>query len=297
MSKSDNIKLIDYSTIVNVQPLSQGIKTELLFCQSHKDPCLSPIDEFLENSNALNKLWVTKPNIEPILANVIFQGYFSAVESYIRALVRALVKNDHYSLKIVESKNITFGAALHHNKNFLPEALMDTFSFVSSENIIDTFRNLIDIKLSLDEITIKEFDKICELRHCCVHRFGKLGAKNAMALGLNTHGKLFEKPLKLKSSDLQDLSLAFRSVVKTINNCVYKAVLDRTYSTDVIGKGAAKRLPDVMWKGTYNEDKTNFKKYYKIFSSKIEKSPSSMSLYNSFIEEKKRLVAKIMEKK
>lgn len=277
----------DYSAIVKVTPFAQPLSTESLFDRSYKLSTLSPIDEFIENANKLNLLWITDTEeLTSEFTNILFLGYFSAVESYVRALVRSLIQHDIYSQKCAESQQITFGAALHHSKQLLPEALMDNHSFTASDNILKTFKSLTDIEIVIDETITTELDKICQLRHCCVHRFGKLGAKNAMNLGLISHSNLFEKPLTLKRTDLIIISSILRSVVKTINNSAYKAVLDRTFPTIPTGKGEKKKIPTSLWTKDFETDRELFSNYYKIFSSKKENSPRIKEMYTRFISEK-----------
>ncbi len=281
----------DYTAIVKVTPITQPITTESLFDKTYKLSKLSPIDDFIENANKLNLLWITNEGIlSSEFMNILFLGYFSAVESYVRALVRTLIQHDTYSQKCAESLQITFGAALHHNKQLLPEALMDNHSFTASENILKTFKSLAGIDIVIDETITTELDKICQLRHCCVHRFGKLGAKNAMSLGLTSHSNLFEKPLTLSKSDLSVVSSTLRSVVKTINNSAYKAVLDRTFPTIPSGKGDKKKQAVPLWTKDFETDKELFNKYYKIFSSKKENSPKAKEMYTRFISEKESII-------
>lgn len=287
-----NTSSADYSAIVKVTPFTQTISTELLFDRSYKLSKLSPIDEFIENANKLNLLWIVRDEeeITSEFSNILFLGYFSAVESYIRALVRTLIHNDIYSSRCAEKQQITFGAALHHNKKLLPEALMDHYSFTASDNIVNTFKNLADISIAIDDVTVSELDKICQLRHCCVHRFGKLGAKNAMALGLTSHSNLFEKPLILTKIDLVLLSSTLRSIVKTINNSVYKAVLDRTFPVQSQTKGVKQKLERPLWSKDYETDKELFATYYKMFSSRKESSPPVKEMYMRFISEKEEML-------
>lgn len=284
----------DYSAIVKVAPFTQIISTDILFDKSHKLSKLSPIDEFIDNSNKLNLLWIAQDELSSEFAIILFLGYFSAVESYVRALVRTLIQVDVYSQRCAEGQQITFGAAMHHNKQLLPEALMDNHSFTATENILKTFKSLTDVDLVIDEAITAELDKICQMRHCCVHRFGKLGAKNAMALGLTSHSNLFEKPLILRKDDLLLVSSTLRSVVKTINNAAYKAVLDRTFPTTPVRNGDKKIVPKSLWSKVYEDDKELFTKYYKIFSSSNrDESPRVREMYTRFITEKEQALQRL----
>ncbi|GGP88462.1 hypothetical protein [Shewanella ulleungensis] len=285
----NEINTLDFSEIVKVQAITQTIDTENLFDREYKELNISPIDQFLTNANKINLLWVSSSDVSREMATIAFLGYMSAVESYVRALVRGLVQVDIHSQKSVSLREITFGAALHHTKQLLPEALMDEFSFTHSDNIKKTFSDLLDLKLSLNNQAETEFNKICQLRHCCVHRFGKLGAKNAMKLGIDKHSALFEKPLNLNMNDLGLVAQNLRSIVKQINNSAYKEVLNRTFP---IHKNQAQRKEWEkagivnMWSKNYTDDKDLFRVYYNLFSTKVDtvKSESAQSMYKKFID-------------
>ncbi|CAH6937914.1 conserved hypothetical protein [Vibrio chagasii] len=282
---------VNFHEIVKVQAITTTIQTHDLFDKSYKEGSGSPIDSFLLNSNQLNLLWINNENITRELATVVFLGYMSAVESYIRALVRGIIQIDIYSQNHASSKEIKFGAAMHHNKKLLAEALMDEDSFVHMDNIKSTFKNLLGINLPINENTANEFNNICQLRHCCVHRFGKLGAKNAMNLGINSHSNLLEKPLSLDSNSLELIARNLRSILKDINNMAYKEVLNRTYPVPR-NKDDRKRLEKEgvrsLWKEIYSDDREQFLKYYNLFSTKHDSSKTAKPsvMYKLFIEQR-----------
>lgn len=285
---TNNLISNNFSDIVKVQAITQEVNTELLFDRSYKEKKISPIDEFLSNVNKINVLWLNNPQISPEMANIVFLGFMSAVESYIRSLVRSLIQVDAASQRTASMKEITFGAALHHTKLMLPEALMDEFSFVHMDNIKETFKGLLGIKIGLNNNTEKEFNNICQLRHCCVHRFGKLGAKNAMKLGIDKHNALFEKPLKINNANLDRIAQNLRSIVKQINNSTYKEIMNRTYPVPVNQKQRTEFEQlglSILWTKIYANDKVLFKQYYNIFSSQFDsiKSDPMRKSYNNFI--------------
>src|SRR5690606_25132686 len=136
----------------------------------------------------------------------------------------------------------SFGAALHLDAQMLPEAVLEEYSFASAKNIKDAIRELSGIKGHLPpdvEAALLETQKICEMRHCCVHRFGKLGAKNAIKLRLGTHRSMLEKPLRLDRLALELVGASLRSFVKTINNFVFGALMERTVANRVDGQATA----------------------------------------------------------
>lgn len=282
MSNSNVVPI--YSEIVTVQAITQSVNTEELFDRNHKEISISPIDAFLTNVNKINVLWVSEAEISSEMGNIVFLGYMSAVESYVRALVRGLIQIDLISQKIASEKEITFGAALHHTKDLLPEALMDEFSFTHSDNIKETFKDLLGIKIGLNNQTELEFNNICQLRHCCVHRFGKLGAKNAMKLGIDKHNSLFEKPMKLSVDNLNLIAKNLRSIVKQINNSTYKEIMNRTFPVPK-NKDQRKEFElqgiKVIWSKIYANDRKTFKMYYDLFATKVD-SIKSNTMHNSY---------------
>lgn len=256
---------IEYFELCNIPAITSNFKTEDKFFEEYEDSALSPIDLFIMNTRELNKLM--GENYNPALGNLILLGYASAAESYFRTLIRKLIIVDEYIQTIIAEKTVSYAAAYHHTKELLPEALMENYSFTSPKNINDTLKDLLGIKGNKPEYIeniSKEFFKICELRHCCVHRFGKLGSKNATRLGLDNHYHYLEKPIKLEKEDVNDLANIVTSFVKTLNNYIYQTIMDRTASNKNKEKQGEKYYKK-EWSWNYNKDRKRFEKYYYIF--------------------------------
>lgn len=206
-----------------------SIDTSKYFMSTYLEPNASPIDQYFENNKTLNLIALTG-NFSNEKAAIVILGYMSAVESYLRAIFRGTIVIDEYAQKLVEKMEVPYAAALHHENNNLPEALFEGTSLANPNNIKASLREFIGIKGKLPSDVIKvldEFAKICEIRHCCVHRFGKLGAKNAVNLGLGNHSTFLEKPLNVNQTDLEEISYILRAVVNTINRFMYESLLDR----------------------------------------------------------------------
>jgi hypothetical protein len=127
---------------------------------------------------------------------------------------------------------------------------------------------------------VGQYDAICQLRHCCVHRFGKLGAKNATALGLARHSQFLEKKVVIRKTDMVDIADLLFALVKTINNEVFGFVLKRS-ATSKLGHGPS---VGIGWTWKVREDAKLFQKYYSIFVSKNDAtpSPSQRDVYEKF---------------
>jgi hypothetical protein len=281
---------VTFRTITSVRALSQSFETLGLFASDYTEPGHSPIDEFIANTDRINRIYLhyLEPGSPPIpseLGALVILGYMSAVESYLRALLRGLINIDEHARRLVEGRNVSFGAALHHPSQLLPEALMEDISLAAEDNVRGTFRDLAGVKVHLPpEVrrVLSEYSKICQLRHCCIHRFGKLGTRNAIALGLEAHRESLEKPLKPSIDDLQTIAEILRTFSKTINNYIFSFVLERT-ARNRNDEGTAK-LYSEDWTWDYRSDRRRFRLYYDLFATTLDvlPSPERKRVYDSF---------------
>lgn len=259
-----------------------NIATASLFNQNFIEPSKSPIDQFIDNTNSINVLLGAHVNsLTESVSSLIILGYMSAVESYFRALFRGVINTDEVARRKVETKTVSFAAAIHHSLPLLPEALLESVSFSSPKNIKDSIVDLLGINQLQDKDfakALEEFGKIVEIRHCCVHRFGRLGSQNAQKLGLSNHSMLFEKPFAPDYQTLTQLALTLRSVVLTINNTVYKKLLERIANSETVGEYSF--VPS--W--NFTKDRAWFSKYYNLFSQSHgpASSPSMKAAYDNF---------------
>lgn len=275
----------DYRAVTTLQSLPD-IATQSMFETARLGREPSPIDMFITNTDEINQLYLRYIQGElPVpLGSLVLLGYTSAVESYVRAAIRRTVLVDNISSRRAAPLTLSFGAAYHHERDRLPEALLEGYSFSGPKNIADALKEVLDIEVKGSEMdaAIEQFARICELRHCCVHRGGRLGSRNAIRLGLDAHGMLLERPFRPSVDDLQGIADTLRTFVKTLNNFMFSTVLERT-----VRHGGA-TVPEVpwTWKWTWNEDKPQFMKYFRVFSSQFDSPPSPPAkiAYISFAE-------------
>jgi hypothetical protein len=263
--------------------------TETFFDINYIESSESPIDSFFLNTKDLNIISATL-SISPALTkktyNLILLGQISAVESYIREVIRKLIINDEESKNTSSTAQLTYGAALNYSKEILPEALMESYSFASKKNILDALKTFLNIKghfpIELTDALV-EFERICQLRHCIIHRFGKLGSNNALKLGLDAHAQCLEKPLSLDTSHLLETYIVSENLVLLINNFLFKSILQRTVQIDG------------FWTWDFRKDKKKFTTYYNIFKSLQEPEIPNTDLKTAYLnlrEYKKELIKK-----
>lgn len=244
------------------------------FDQGHTESNKSPIDSCFEKIINLNLIYVKFTSIVGLSQgtidtqnNLILLGYISAVESYLREIIRKLIIIDKASRISSEVQQLNYGAAINYIPDMLPEALLEKCSYASKDNIIESFKTFLGLKgNSPNELinTLNEFEKICHLRHCVVHRFGKLGSSNAIKFGLDKHSKCLEKPLKLDSNKLFTINQVCENTVLVINDYLFKKILQRTVDPEF-----------QKWTWDLRKDKKEFSKYFELFISNIKPDANS----------------------
>lgn len=241
-----------------------NLDTTSLFDQSFRENSNSPIDTFIDKIRNLSTL-VNPATFDELVGNLVILGSVSAVESYMREVIRKCVLIDSESKIKCEKHPLTYGAAISHDYNLMPEAILEDFSFAGKKNIVNALKELLGIQGHIDNslnAALDEFSKVCHLRHCLVHRYGKLGTKNAIELGLDRHKNCIEKPLKIDYIRLQECQAICLSTVKEINNFIFRKILLR-----LICNEQNKKKTSVIWKWDFRQDKTLFNTYYKILVS------------------------------
>lgn len=253
-----------------------SLQTNNMFDNTYVESDDPPIDTFRTKLRDLVTL-IDPTNFSQLNANLVVLGSVSAVESYLREVIRKCINIDQISRNNCELLSITYAAAISHSSKMMPEAILENYTFSNKDNIIDAIKNILSIKghrdKNLDEILI-EYDKVCNVRHCLVHRYGKLGAKNASILGLNFHQHLIEKPILLDYIKLQSIQSICISLVEEMNNFLFRKIMHRLIC-DIQNKKL--NINEVVWHWHYGQDRKLFLKYYNLFVSNISPSP----YYNS----------------
>ncbi|MDV9031861.1 hypothetical protein Q7C30_007095 [Pseudomonas sp. RAC1] len=271
------------SLVTCAVPAAPPLTTHILFDNNHLEPNSSPIDQFLERLHSINRLSPNPSQFDPLQGQLVLLGVIAAVESYLRTLLRKIISCDEASRHASYKRDISFGAAIHLHKDMMPEAILERVSFISKESILSSIKDCLGVKGHTPtdvESSIDEYVKVCHLRHCAVHRFGRLGASNAFALGIQDHYSLLEKPLILDYLSLQTAIAICTNLVKTINNFIFNELLSR--------------IPDQCWQGNYAKDKKLFKPYYDIFADSVSSSGYTLDmkdLYIQLTEQRRRYLA------
>jgi len=281
---------------------------------THVESLISPIDLFIAKNRELNALLIDPNNfstqidalnfqkkvskkavvelkkalsnpliISPMLANLILLGHISAVESYFRAIFRKLVIIDQETQRLCYEKSLHYGAVLVHEKHSLPDALLEFISFSSKANIESTLKEFFGTKGNLPAglaNSLEEFNKICQLRHSIIHKFGTLGANNLKHDLMNLTNYI-NKPIKNDFSSIQDISLICKNVVLELNQLIWQTSMIRLIADYQSNKWRKRLTTPFSWK--WSTDKKLFKSYFDLFFS-TEAKPANPKMKDAYLD-------------
>lgn len=269
-------------------PIATKLDTAKWFETAHVTIVESPIDEFRRNLAEINKLYLQaeqRKEYVPMLGSLVYLGMVSAAEGYFRSLLRRLILQDTVCEANAATRMVTYGAAIHHERDLLPESLLEGVSLASAKNVSNELRNLcgVDVPDSLHQL-FENFEAISQVRHCGIHRFGKLGSQQAIRLGIDQHKPLLEKPLALQVQQLQEIADALQALIHAVNSLCFSEILKRTHAASPTGR-AKEKLYHEVWQQDWEEDKRRFTLYYDIFAStsKPDQSAPVKDVYDAFM--------------
>jgi hypothetical protein len=238
-------------------PSQVQFDTSACFDLAYASSPVAAIDQFFVNHQRINQIATpTALTDHPDLGGLALLGSVSAVESYFREVIRRIILLDPQSRSASHSRPLTYGATWIHDREMLPEALLEDTSFSSKSNIEKAIKDLLGITQGFNSptrIALEMYDNLCQLRHCAVHRFGKLGSRNAMKLGLDDHSRCVEKPLRFTYGQVQEMFAVNHNAVKVSNNFLFSELLRRA-----------------GWSWDYRKDRRRFGAYWSLFASAVQ---------------------------
>ena len=267
---------------------------------SHIDSPMSPIDQFVSTNQELMALLIDPNNFEgrindlrtsgqikitnkslvqinnslfnsslisPVLANLVLLGHISAVESYFRTVFRKLILIDTITQEACYEKMLSYSAVLFHDEKSLPDALLEFISFSGKHNIEESLKQYFGVKGHLSPTIarhLEEFAKVCQMRHCIVHKFGRLGSNN-LKHDLVGHKSYINKPIKNDFNSIQEISQICTNLVHEINQYLWQNVMMRQIADYNSNRWYKKS--NIIWTLNWKNDRIRFKKYFDIFFS------------------------------
>ncbi|MGM0938625.1 MAG: hypothetical protein ACQEWL_19660 [Pseudomonadota bacterium] len=258
---------------------STSINTVGFFDENYVEPIESAIDIYNEKKQIhLRLLGAPEDSQEwKLLVNLVTLGFVSLVESYCRCIIRRILNADSEAKKHSYSNAVSYGAAIYHTKEMLAEALLEEASFISEKNICESISKFTGLKIQKQSASslisaLNQYEQVCQLRNCIVHRSGHFGTKNALKLGMDEHSNFLEKPIIIGYEAIQSIASVCDNVVKELNDELFSLILSS--------------LPNKYeWTGDFRTDKRYFSKYFDLFYSKeknLNKGEEQLACFHEF---------------
>lgn len=190
----------------------------------------SAIDEFYASTNT------TLTRIDPAflvnygdeIAGLLFVGLISSTENYFRDILGFILTVCPIAQAHSADEKVQLGSLLWSEGNLQNRSAFEFFAFSSADNINKAIKNFVNYQIRSNgtfALMLKEYDKLCELRHAVVHSGHIVAGKNAIKLGLNRTND----PLKvrLQYAELQATGSVCTALVQAANNELFEALVIR----------------------------------------------------------------------
>lgn len=207
---------------------------------------LSAYDDFIVQFGELIKC--AGSGSDKLIVRLCLLGMTSITEEYFRRVLAGLTSICPKSASIAFKEQVSVGASLYYAKEEIGFALFEHISFSDTETIKKWTRKLCEIEIpatsSLAD-ALREFEKVCALRHAAIHANGRLGANNLSEIGL-----VSQQPVSvaLDLTSFQSIAEICLNTVRAYNRFVW----DKTLSRWIKGKTLV---------GKFEEDLETFRKF------------------------------------
>lgn len=220
----------------------------------------SPIDFYRKNSrDIINYGTSVRLNEMDRLGGFLLLGLISSAEGYFRSILSASLDICPICKNTAAEKLINLGGVLWHGKKEFRRSAFEHMSFTSSKELATASRGFLgfELKGSIFNSVLKDFDSVCHLRHGLIHNAGILPGRNAVQIDIKSYSKPVE--ISINFSFLQSAAAAIDSLVVTFNRALFSEMCNR-WATSWRSRSD--------WDPT--EEKKKFMQIWNVFICKIE---------------------------
>ncbi len=162
------------------------------------------------------------------LAGLLFVGLISSTEDYFRNILGFVLSTCPKARAHAADEKVQLGSLLWARDQLQNRSAFEFMAFSSADNVRKALMNFACHQVrhgaALDGM-LKEYDKLCELRHAIVHSGHLVAGKNAIKLALRHSGR----PLKvsLNYGGLQATGTVCTALVQAANTELFEALVGR----------------------------------------------------------------------
>jgi hypothetical protein len=219
-----------------------------------KEPTECAIDE-IEGIYQDLAVRAGKSIADPTQIRLLVLGAISSCEHYFRRILSEIVTLCPLSNNICKKDlSINYYNASYYKNFSISSALLDNSIFSSAENIISETKKFTGISVkdsSSVEAALKEYHKVCILRHAIVHSLGNLGGKNLYDLKLERTNKSM---VALTYESLSEILAVCLNAIRAYNLFMWRALLTRlkndksiTPSGSKIDANTFEHIKNIFW--------------------------------------------------
>lgn len=192
------------------------------------------------NSSAIDQFYAaTTPTLTKIdptflanygddIAGLLFVGLISATENYFRDILGFVLTICPCARANAADEKVQLGSLLWAEDSLQNRSAFEFIAFSNSKNIKETISRFACHPIRQAgtlEAILKEYDKLCELRHAVVHSGQMVAGKNAIKLGIRPTKKLLK--VRMKYADLQSAGSICTALVQAANIELFEVLISR----------------------------------------------------------------------
>jgi len=162
------------------------------------------------------------------ISGLLFVGLVSSTENYFRDILGLILTICPCAQAHAADEKVQLGSLLWAENSLQNRSAFEFMAFSSAENIrkaIGNFAHYQIRKAGNFDVALKEYDKLCELRHAVVHSGHIVAGKNAIKLGLARTSKTLK--VRLCYADLQSAGSVCTALVQAANTELFEVLVSR----------------------------------------------------------------------
>jgi hypothetical protein len=247
------------------------------YCTEVQRVSSSPIDEFLAQLKLLLPL-ATKSSLDTnaALGRLLLLGVVSISEQFYRSLIGRAVHVCPIAWHHASGQTMSLGAIDYYGQKRLALGLLESVTFSSPGTIILTTEKLVGVKPMSQsmEKAVKDFERICQLRHAAVHSDGHLNSKNLRDFGLP--GLTTAHSLRIDFDGFQNVAAICENAVRAYNRALFSSMCDQWAKKKVLQASWVKdrkkysELHELFYSTSDSENPTSPKDSYTLYLPQLK---------------------------
>lgn len=188
----------------------------------------APIDDYYEYARSILTLGdAAQLDANVVLGRLLLLGLVSAVEQYFRSVAVRILAFCPRARRTAADQTLPFGSLDYYDSAELAFGILEGHSLAGKQEIRGRLAKVLGVNVgegTPEAAALDEFEKVCALRHACVHSRGELSAGNARTLSL-ARGSGQRYALHVRLAELHQAAECCQNVVRAFNRFMFAEML------------------------------------------------------------------------